>query len=61
MAMPFGLNDETAAAEISSKRASFRRKSLRYNEITLFRPKAKNLPIFAPKVKLGCNGAILAR
>jgi len=53
--MPFGLNGKTGEAEISSKRASFRRKSLRYNEITLFCPKAKNSPILHPKAGSPAN------
>jgi len=59
--MPFGLNGKTGEAEILSKRASFRRKSLRYNEITLFHPKVKNSPIFAPKGRFARKYAILAR
>jgi len=60
-AMPFGLNGETETTEISPKRASLRCKSLRYNEITLFRLKAKNSPIFATSASLARKDAIVAR
>jgi len=60
-AMPFGLNGEPDAAEISPKKASLRCKLLRYNEITLFRLKAENSPVFVTVASPARKNAIVAR